>query len=42
MKRLNSYISKPDQVKELAEKTLDKFGTIDILVNNAGITAEAL
>jgi len=39
---LKADISKADQVKELAEKTLDKFGKIDILVNNAGITADAL
>ena len=31
-----------DQVREMVEKTLDKFGKIDILVNNAGVTADDL
>lgn len=29
-------VSKSDQVNQMAEQTLQKFGTVDILVNNAG------
>ena len=30
-------VSKPDQVKMLARKTLDKFGAVHVLCNNAGV-----
>lgn len=35
-------VTKPDQVEEFIQKTLDKFKKIDILVNNAGITRDGL
>jgi NAD(P)-dependent dehydrogenase (short-subunit alcohol dehydrogenase family) len=30
-------VSKPDQVRDLAERTLDHFGRVDIVCNNAGV-----
>ena len=39
---LKTDISNTDQVEQMVEKTLDKFGKIDILVNNAGVTADNL
>ena len=35
-------ISKSDQVEQMIQKTLDKFGGIHILINNAGITRDGL
>ena len=35
-------VSKPDQVEEMVQKTLDKWGQIHILINNAGITRDGL
>ncbi|WP_338793832.1 SDR family oxidoreductase [Bernardetia sp. MNP-M8] len=35
-------VSKESDNKELAEKTVEKFGKIDILINNAGISMRAL
>ncbi|NQT47025.1 MAG: 3-oxoacyl-[acyl-carrier-protein] reductase [Candidatus Omnitrophica bacterium] len=35
-------VTKADQVEDMVNKTLDKFGKIDILINNAGITRDAL
>ncbi|MEE2746273.1 MAG: SDR family oxidoreductase [Pseudomonadota bacterium] len=32
-------VAKPDQVKDLIDELLDKYGAIDVLVNNAGISA---
>ena len=34
-------VSKPEDARALAERTLEAFGGIDILVNNAGITRDA-
>ena len=31
-------VSSPDFVKEMFEKTMERFGGIDILINNAGIS----
>lgn len=33
----NADMTKPDEITEMVEETVDKFGAIDILVNNAGI-----
>ncbi len=30
-------VTHPDRVKEMAEKTIDRFGRIDVLVNNAAM-----
>ena len=35
-------VSKPSDVEQMFEKSLEKFGRIDILVNNAGITRDNL
>jgi len=35
-------VSKYDQVSDMVNKILDKFGKIDILINNAGITRDGL
>jgi len=35
-------VTKPDQVDDFTQKTLDKFSKIDILINNAGITRDGL
>ncbi len=35
-------VSKPEQVEEMVQKTLDKWGQIHILINNAGITRDGL
>ncbi len=35
-------VSKPEQVQEMVQKTLDKWGKIHILINNAGITRDGL
>ena len=35
-------VSKADEVKEMVEKAIQKFGRIDVLVNNAGITKDTL
>lgn len=43
--RVDSYIlnvTDRDQVKEVVEKVVQKYGRIDVLVNNAGITRDAL
>lgn len=34
---IKTDITKPDDLQNLIDKTLEKFGTIDILINNAGI-----
>jgi len=36
---LQADVSKYDQVKQMVDKLVEKFGRIDILVNNAGITS---
>lgn len=38
---LHVDVSVPNQVKEMVDKTIEKFGKIDILVNNAGILRAA-
>ncbi|GIO22557.1 SDR family oxidoreductase [Oceanobacillus sp. J11TS1] len=35
---LKCDVTKPDDIKNVVEKTLEKFGRIDILVNNSGAT----
>lgn len=35
-------VSNPDQVEQMVQKTLDKWGQIHILINNAGITRDGL
>lgn len=39
---LQADVTKSDQIKDLFDKTVEKFGRIDILVNNAGITRDGL
>ncbi|MDD5426943.1 MAG: SDR family NAD(P)-dependent oxidoreductase, partial [candidate division Zixibacteria bacterium] len=39
---LRADVTKTDQIKDLFDKTVEKFGRIDILVNNAGITRDGL
>ena len=34
---VHTDVSKPSQVKKLADKTMDKFGAIHVLCNNAGV-----
>jgi 3-oxoacyl-[acyl-carrier protein] reductase len=34
---VRANVSKPDEVKQLVNKTVDAFGRVDILVNNAGV-----
>jgi 3-oxoacyl-[acyl-carrier protein] reductase len=37
---IKADVSKPDEVKQLVKKTVDRYGTVDILVNNAGVLFE--
>lgn len=39
---LQADVSKAEEVDQLIEQTLNKFGRIDVLVNNAGITRDTL
>jgi len=39
---LKADVSKPDDVEEMVQAVVDRFGRIDILVNNAGITRDNL
>jgi len=39
---ITADLSDREQAREVAEKALDKFGSIDILVNNAGLTGSAV
>ena len=39
---LQADVRVPEEVKELADKVIKKWGRVDVLVNNAGITKESL
>ncbi|MBR8831483.1 MAG: 3-oxoacyl-[acyl-carrier-protein] reductase [Chroococcopsis gigantea SAG 12.99] len=39
---LQADVSKPEQVDNLIEQTMAKYGRVDVLVNNAGITRDTL
>jgi NAD(P)-dependent dehydrogenase (short-subunit alcohol dehydrogenase family) len=35
-------VTRPDEVQQMVEKTVARFGAIDILINNAGVTAKGM
>jgi 3-oxoacyl-[acyl-carrier protein] reductase len=39
---LQANVANPDDVEQLVQQTLNKWGRVDILVNNAGITRDSL
>ena len=39
---IQANVAHPDEVKEMIQEVVSKFGSLDVLVNNAGITRDNL